>query len=96
MAKVKITNYGSVHIQAGWYSKELELAQGTVEDLLLSLDISGGRTLHDLLVEDGRIKAAFTLLYNGLNVQTQEGLKTRVKAGDNIVAIDVLYMAAGG
>jgi molybdopterin converting factor small subunit len=96
VAKVTVTNYGSVRIEAGWYCKEVEVAQGTLEDVLSSLEISGGGTLYDLLVEGNTVKPAYTLLFNGLNLQSREGLKTQVKTGDNIVAVDVFHMAAGG
>lgn len=98
MIKVNISTYGSVNKEVGWHFKEvtIEQAKMTVENVLKSMELGDGRTLFDLVGEEGKIKSSYIILLNGRPLWDSEGLKIEITSGDLVTAMDVIEVMGGG
>jgi molybdopterin converting factor small subunit len=96
VARVRLSAFGSVGQEVGWATREIEVEPGTVADVLRAIETSDGRSLLELLAEGDRVKPAYALLLNGINVEDAEGLSTKVREQDQIAALDVIRISAGG
>lgn len=91
--------YGSVHREAGWGShKELVLRQEkpTVGDVLMSVKLKDGRALFDLVADEAGIKAAYSVMLNGLFLQGPKDLAREIRDHDSVTALDFFRMSIGG
>ena len=98
MVKVSISTYGSVNKETGWNCKEVKLQQArvTVEDVLRSAELGGGRTLFDLVGRESGIKDGYTILLNERPLWNPDDLRIEIKNGDQVAALDILYPIDGG
>ncbi|MFQ5826249.1 MAG: hypothetical protein ACE5IA_02725 [Dehalococcoidia bacterium] len=96
MARVRISAFGSVGREVGWASREIEVEPGTVADALRAIETGDGRSLLELLAEGDRVRPTYTLLLNGINVEDAEGLSTKIRDQDQIAALNVIRISAGG
>ena len=98
MIKVNVSTYGSVNKEVGWSSKEVKLEQAkvTVEDVLKSAELGGGRTLFDLVADEWGVKEDYTILLNGHPLWSPKDLKREIKDADLITAMGILYPIGGG
>ena len=98
MIKVTVTTYGNVHKEAGWHSREVTVEQmkATVEDVLKLALLEDGRTLFDIVSDNGGIKQDSSILLNGRPLWNPKDLKTEIKSGDLITATGILEPLGGG
>lgn len=99
MLKVTVIAYGSVSKEADWgHSKEVNFEQEkiTVEDVLKSVTLKDGRLLFDLIGDENGIKDSYTVMLNGLILQSSKDLKKEVKDKDIVTALDFFRFLIGG
>ena len=68
----------------------------TVEDALKNMKTVRGKPLSDSLVENGEIKPRYGMFIGGINIESLDGLKTRIGNQTNIVVIELISRIAGG
>lgn len=92
MVRVKVRAFAFIREKVGWKEKEFEVDGRTVEDLLKMVETIDGGSLHELVVEEGKVKSSFLILLNGREISYLNGLKTRIKGGDTVF----VFPPAGG
>ncbi|MFQ5788910.1 MAG: MoaD/ThiS family protein [Acidobacteriota bacterium] len=95
MPKVDVAALGAARKLVGFSQRTVDFEGGTVADLLRQLDTADGRSLHDNLVCDGKLRSGFAVVINGLTLGP-DGLKTPLKEGDQVVTMAIIRYLAGG
>jgi len=90
--KVTVAALLSVRRILGWSQKEIIFSGGTLEDLLKQVEAPGGSNLYTLLIQaDGTPDAKYHFALNQ-QIVDKEALKTKIKEGDRLVALDALHI----
>ena len=98
MARVSMVALGTVRDGLGWdaSAREVEVAGGTVKDVLLSVPLEEEGTLYDFLTEDGEIRVEYMIRLNGGCIRRKAGLDTPFAEGDTLLVMDIVRFIAGG
>lgn len=82
----------------GFFRKTLEigLQNPTVREALSEMKNAEGKSLADVVIENGKVRPRFGIFLDGINVETEQGLDTRIGGKKNFVVIEVLGRIAGG
>lgn len=76
----------------GWSQRELIFSGGSVEELLSAIEVPGGGSLRDVLVQkDGTPNPKYRFALSQ-QIIDKEALTMQVKEGDRLVIMDALYI----
>ena len=95
MIKIKIIPMGNIRKIVGWNTKEIEIEDGKIENILKNIKIDDRSSLFDLLIDKDGIKKKYSILLNGKTVSSKD-LNKELKSDDNIFVMDILPIIAGG
>ncbi|RLF98344.1 MAG: molybdopterin synthase sulfur carrier subunit [Thaumarchaeota archaeon] len=92
MTKVKVLVFVSLRDKVGWSQKEVMVDGDKIRDLLKSIKSVDGRSLYEIVTENGKLRPNFLILLNGREISFLNGLNTKIKDGDTIS----IFPPAGG
>lgn len=90
--KVTVAALLSVRRILGWSQKEIIFSGGALEDLLKQIEAPGGSNLYKMLIQgDGTPNPKYRFALNQ-QIVDKTVLKTQIKEGDRLVAMDALHI----
>ena len=92
MTKVKVLVFASLRDKIGWSQKEVLVNGDKIRDLLRSIKSIDGRSLYEIVIENGKLRPNFLILLNGREISFLNGLNTKIKDGDMVS----IFPPAGG
>jgi sulfur carrier protein ThiS len=95
MIRIKIIPMGNIRRIVGWNTKEIEVDEGNLKDILKYIKIDDRSSLFDLLIDKDEIKKEYSVLINGKTISSKD-LNKELKGNDNIFIMDILPIIAGG
>lgn len=95
MPAANISALGATRKMLGFSRRTVQFQQGTVADLLRSLDTVDGRTLYDNLVCEGKLRGDFAVVVNGLSLKSDQ-LNKPLQGGEEVVTLAILRHLHGG
>jgi hypothetical protein len=95
MPPVDVAALGTARKMHGFSRRTLSVDQGTVADLLRSLDTVEGRNLYVNLTSEGRLRGDFAVLVDGLSLKPDQ-LDRPLSGGEQIVTLAILRHLHGG
>jgi len=79
----------------GFNRRTLEFERATVADVLRDLKTLDGRTLYDHLTCEGRLRADFAIVVDGLSLGADQ-LDKPLQGGEEVVTMAILRHLSGG
>ncbi len=95
MPAANISALGATRKMLGFSRRTVQFEQGTVADLLRSLDTVDGRNLYDNLVCEGKLRGDFAVVVNGLSLKSDQ-LNKPLQGGEEVVTLAILRHLHGG
>ena len=86
---------GTTRKMLGFSRNSVEFEGETIADLLRQLPTQDGSCLYDSLVCDGKLRADFAIVVDGVSVKADQ-LDKQLQGGEQVVTMAILRHLAGG
>ncbi|MFQ5776701.1 MAG: hypothetical protein ACE5IP_01690 [Terriglobia bacterium] len=95
MPTVEIAALGATRKLLGFSRSTVEIEQGSVADLLRSLETVDGTNLYANLVREGKLRGDYAIVVDGLSLRADQ-LDKLLRGGEQVVTMAILRHLHGG